>query len=89
MKLMKIKLVTAGPAECAWRRLQVHEQQAERERKNVLQKVLVFKSRANQLLVEEWRRRGLHQIFLFTFQENQPSSEQALILVPHPRRTRT
>ena len=50
---LKVKLTSAGPAECVWRRLQTHEQQAERERKNIMQKVMTFKSRAEQLMQED------------------------------------
>lgn len=35
-----------------WRRFRVHEEQAQRERKNILQKALLFSRRANQMLVE-------------------------------------
>ena len=35
-----------------WRRLQVNEQQAQRQRKNILQKALLFGKRADQLMVE-------------------------------------
>ena len=36
-----------------WRRLQVHEQQAERHKKSLLQKSLVFAARAAELAIEE------------------------------------
>ena len=35
-----------------WKRFRVHEEQAQRERKNILQKALLFSRRANQMLVE-------------------------------------
>ena len=36
-----------------WRRLQVHEQQSERQRKSLPQKALVFDGRAKLLMLEE------------------------------------
>lgn len=36
-----------------FRRLQMSEQQAERQKKNVLQKALVFDSRANEIMRED------------------------------------
>lgn len=36
-----------------WRRLQTHEAQAERQKKNLVQKALIFNARALQLSLEE------------------------------------
>jgi len=49
VKVLKVKFTEASQTDCIWRRLQVHEQQSERQRKNVLQKVLTFAARARQL----------------------------------------
>lgn len=49
VKLIKCKIVTVTAAECSWRRLQVHEQQAQREKKSILQKALFFEGRAKDL----------------------------------------
>ena len=48
------KVVERSNAECVWRRLQVHEVQADREHKNILQKVLIFTSRAKEMAFEDW-----------------------------------
>ena len=53
MKYVKCKFLKASTVECRWRRLAVHEQQAERQKKNLLQKVLFFKTRAAELMVED------------------------------------
>ena len=53
VKLLKCKFTAASTSDCAWRRLQVHEQQAERQRKNILQKVLTFHARAHELQCKE------------------------------------
>jgi len=49
VKIIKSKFTIAPASECVWRRLQVHEQQSERQRKNVLQKTMTFLFRANEL----------------------------------------
>ena len=36
-----------------WQRLQVHEQQAERQKKNPMQKCLIFAQRAQQKSIED------------------------------------
>ena len=53
MKSLKCKIQSAGIPELRWRRIQVHEQQSERQRKNILQKVLCFSARAKELQVED------------------------------------
>ena len=53
VKILKCKLTSATRADCSWRRLQTHEQQSERQRKNVLQKVLVISARAHELQVQD------------------------------------
>ncbi len=45
--------VEDSPEKYMWRRLQVNEQQAQRQRKNILQKALLFGKRADQLMVEK------------------------------------
>lgn len=50
---VKCKFTSAPGHLCVWRRLQMNEQQAERQRKNVLQKVLTFASRAHQLQFQD------------------------------------
>ena len=40
-------------ADIEWRRLQTHEQQAERQKKNLLQKCLIFSKRATELAAED------------------------------------
>lgn len=47
------KLTAESNHECLWRRLQTSDQQAEREKNNVIQKVLTFSARARQLMVED------------------------------------
>jgi len=37
-----------------WKRIQQSEQQSMRERKNIMQKALVFSRRATKLMIEEW-----------------------------------
>ena len=51
--IVKCKVVASSQAECMWRRLQVHEQQAERQKKNVVQKVMTFATRARDLMIQE------------------------------------
>lgn len=41
------------PINYEWRRIQTHEQQAERQKKNLLQKALIFGNRADQLRLED------------------------------------
>ena len=53
VKSFKCKVQSAGVAELRWRRIQVHEQQSERQRKNILQKVLTFAARARELQCED------------------------------------
>jgi len=36
-----------------WKRIQASEQQAQRERKNIIQKALVFTRRAKQIMLQE------------------------------------
>ena len=45
--------VEDSPEKYMWRRLQVNEQQAQRQRKNILQKALLFRKRADQLMAEK------------------------------------
>lgn len=47
--ILKVKFTKASSVDCIWRRLQVNEQQSERQKKNVLQKVLTFSYRAVEL----------------------------------------
>ena len=44
--------VEDSPEKYLWRRLQVNEQQSQRQRKNILQKALLFGKRADQLMLE-------------------------------------
>lgn len=53
VKILKCKFTGASRADCSWRRLQTHEQQSERQRKNVLQKVMVITARALELQVQD------------------------------------
>ena len=50
--VLKCRVTSESSASCRWRRLQVHEQQAEREKKSVIQKMLTFCARALELEVE-------------------------------------
>lgn len=53
ISFVSCKITTESSSNCIWRRLQVHEQQSEKVKKNVLQKVLTFNSRALQLQLED------------------------------------
>jgi len=53
VKFIKSKFIVASHSDCLWRRLAVHEQQSEREKKNILQKVLIFKSRATEIMAKD------------------------------------
>ena len=49
--------------ELDYRRLQIHEQQAERQRRNPLQKALVFSQRAKELIsMVPWPQSGCHVV---------------------------
>ena len=41
------------PAHHEWRRLQVHEQMAERQKKDPMQKALIFSKRASEKVIED------------------------------------
>lgn len=56
VRFIKCKFVSTSRVDCLWRRMQTHEQESERQRKTLLQKVMLFKSRADELVVED----GLH-----------------------------
>ena len=53
VKYIKVKFMTASATECLWRRMQVSDQQSERQKKSVLQKALTFTSRARELMVQD------------------------------------
>ena len=53
VRAIHAKLTAESNQACLWRRLQTADQQAEREKKNVVQKVLTFSARARQLQVED------------------------------------
>ena len=59
----------AHEAEFEYRRIQVHDQQAERQRKNVLQKTLVFSKRAWQIMLEVRFRLAKHIHFRIKYVE--------------------
>lgn len=46
-------VVEQDPSHYDWKRLQTSEQQAQRERKSILQKALVFARRADSLMLED------------------------------------
>ena len=60
VQILKCKFTVASKSACVWRRLQVHEQQSERTRKNVLQKVMTFTARARELAVQDFLGLGIH-----------------------------
>lgn len=64
VKILKCKFTNSTPEQCVWRRLQVHEQQSERQRKNVLQKVLIFDSRARELQCKDMFFKSKSMFFL-------------------------
>ena len=51
---IKCRFSTASLNECVWRRFQVNDQQAERQKKNALQRCLAFASRAEELQARDW-----------------------------------
>ena len=53
VKTIKCKFSTSSLTECMWRRFQVNDQQAERQKKNVLQRALAFASRADEILSKD------------------------------------
>ena len=53
VKTIKCKFSTSSLTECMWRRFQVNDQQAERQKKNVLQRALAFSSRADEILSKD------------------------------------
>lgn len=53
VKMVTCKMSDDTPAHCMFRRLQLNEQQAERSRKNCLQKALVFDCHAKELMKED------------------------------------
>jgi hypothetical protein len=53
VRLIKVKFMSSSPAECIWRRMQINDQQAERQKKNLLQKALSFTARAKELMVQD------------------------------------
>ena len=72
VKLMRCKFSDDSKSACMFRRLQMSEQQAERQRKNCLQKALIFDVRANEIMLEDLSRL-LHcfqqQLFIFSFSD--------------------
>ena len=47
-----------------WKRIQMSEQQSQRERKNIIQKALVFTRRAKEILAQE-----MVQVFVLSIEE--------------------
>ena len=56
VKHIKVKFITASAVQCVWRRIQVNDQQGERQKKSILQKALTFNARAVQIMGEDWTR---------------------------------
>lgn len=54
-KYIKAKFSSNTASECVWRRMQMNDQQSERQKKNVLQRALAFSSRADQLVSQDSR----------------------------------
>lgn len=54
-KYIKAKFSSNTASECVWRRMQMNDQQSERQKKNVLQRALAFSSRADQLVSQDCR----------------------------------
>ena len=54
MKSIKCKIAEGTPAQCMYRRLQLNDQQAERQKKNLLQRTMTFVHRARELMVQDW-----------------------------------
>ena len=60
VRLIKVKFISSSPAECIWRRMQINDQQAERQKKNILQKALSFTGRARELMVQDSSQYLIH-----------------------------
>lgn len=69
-----------APAACLWRRMQVNEQQADRQKKNILQKVMTFDTRATDLM----RTDRVWWCFLFYFDGNINSDYTIIFKPPLP-----
>lgn len=59
VKILKCKLSTSSANASTWRRMQVSDEQAQREKKSLLQKVAVFTAHAHELMVKDLRVRRI------------------------------
>ena len=51
--LQAVRMFPDAEFNLEWRRIQSHEQQAERKKKSIIQKAMVFGARASQLVDQE------------------------------------